>query len=287
MNISSPINIAAPTISDIARVASGQESAQARANPIPPVDPTNENANILNRENPNQNPNQTSQAANGEAVEERGAGNGQNANANGESADNSEGQSGESREQGQSQNPEQTSPSGQQLTEQELEQIKILAARDAEVRTHEQAHANAGGSLAGAPSYTYERGPNGQRYAVGGEVSIDVSPVAGDPEATIRKMEKVRRAALAPAEPSPQDRSVAATASQQAAQARSELTALRAAQSNQAGAGGNNSDSESQSSNGFGSAQANPSAVAERNRERISQAQPQAITVGNLLQAQA
>ncbi|WP_111976854.1 putative metalloprotease CJM1_0395 family protein [Algibacillus agarilyticus] len=113
----------------------------------------------------------------------------------------------------------------QEAQQDEAEQKKIaeLKERDQEVKTHEQAHASIGGQHAGAPSYEYEQGPDGKRYAVGGEVSIDVSPVPNDPEATIRKMDQVQRAALAPAEPSAQDRKVAADASskRQAAQAES------------------------------------------------------------------
>jgi hypothetical protein len=56
-------------------------------------------------------------------------------------------------------------------------------------------------------------------YAVGGEVQIDTSP-AGSPEATIRKMQQIRRAALAPSQPSGTDRAVAAQASQIETQAR-------------------------------------------------------------------
>lgn len=113
-------------------------------------------------------------------------------------------------------------PSPQQ---QRLEQLEIakLVSRDQEVRTHEQAHAAVGGRYAGAPSYTYERGPDGKRYAVGGEVGIDTSPIPNDPEATLRKMEVVIRAALAPAEPSAQDRQVAAQAQAQMAEARAQL----------------------------------------------------------------
>lgn len=113
-------------------------------------------------------------------------------------------------------------PSPQQ---QRLEQLEIakLVSRDQEVRTHEQAHAAVGGRYAGAPSYTYERGPDGKRYAVGGEVGIDTSPIPNDPEATLRKMEVVIRAALAPAEPSVQDRQVAAQAQAQMAEARAQL----------------------------------------------------------------
>lgn len=109
---------------------------------------------------------------------------------------------------------------------QEQQQIASLASRDREVRSHEQAHAAVGGAYAGAPSYTYQRGPDGQTYAVGGEVGIDVSPIPGDPQATLRKMEVVQRAALAPAEPSAQDRRVAAQAQAQASQARTELAEM-------------------------------------------------------------
>ena len=104
-------------------------------------------------------------------------------------------------------------------------QITELIGRDREVRAHEQAHSAVGGSYAGAPSYTFKRGPDGRSYAIGGEVSIDAGAIANDPAATIRKMEQVQRAALAPAEPSGQDRSIAARAQVLAAQARSELSA--------------------------------------------------------------
>ena len=103
-------------------------------------------------------------------------------------------------------------------------QITELSVRDREVRAHEQAHSAVGGSYAGAPSYTFKRGPDGRSYAVGGEVSIDVGAIANDPAATIRKMEQVQRAALAPTEPSSQDRSIAARAQVLAGQARTELS---------------------------------------------------------------
>ncbi|MFT7286148.1 MAG: hypothetical protein ACI87W_000252 [Halieaceae bacterium] len=114
------------------------------------------------------------------------------------------------------------------LTEQERQQRSELSARDREVRAHEQAHANVGGRYAGSPSYTYQRGPDGRQYAVGGEVSIDTSPVPGDPQATIEKARVVRRAALAPTQPSPQDRAIAAEATATEQQARAELLAQKA-----------------------------------------------------------
>jgi len=127
-------------------------------------------------------------------------------------------------------------PSPQQ---QRLEQLEIaeLATRDREVRAHEQAHAAVGGSYAGAPSYTYARGPDGQRYAVAGEVSIDSSAVAGDPQATLSKMEIIVRAALAPTEPSAQDLRVAAQAQAQMVQARVELAELRLSEAAEGQAG--------------------------------------------------
>lgn len=113
----------------------------------------------------------------------------------------------------------------QGLSEQELKQLTELKARDREVRAHEAAHQAVGGQYAGAMSFTYKRGPDGAQYAVGGEVSIDLSPVQGDPQATIEKMRVVRAAAMAPAEPSGQDRAVAAHAMQIMLQAQSELSA--------------------------------------------------------------
>ena len=111
-----------------------------------------------------------------------------------------------------------------QQEQQDAEQIKELKARDIEVRIHEQAHSSVGGQHAGSPSYEYQRGPDGTNYAVGGEVQIDVAEIAGDPRATIEKMQTVRAAALAPAEPSGADRSIAADATQKLAAAQAELS---------------------------------------------------------------
>ena len=103
-------------------------------------------------------------------------------------------------------------------------QIQSLKVRDREVRAHEQAHVAAAGGLAkGGASFNQVRGPDGRLYAIGGEVQIDTSPVSGDPRATIAKAQRVRRAALAPAEPSGQDRQVAAQASATEREARTEL----------------------------------------------------------------
>lgn len=111
----------------------------------------------------------------------------------------------------------------QPLDEAELRQVQQLRRRDTEVRAHEQAHlAAAGQYAAGGPSYSYQTGPDGRRYAVGGSVPIDMGE-APTPAATIQKMRTVKRAALAPAKPSAADRRIAAQASMNEMKARQEL----------------------------------------------------------------
>ncbi len=114
--------------------------------------------------------------------------------------------------------------SGDELTEEEKKVVHELKKIDREVRAHEQAHKSAAGPYArGGASYQYKTGPDGKQYAVAGEVKIDTSEVPNDPKATIRKMQQVRRAALAPKDPSMQDRLAAAEASRKAAKAQIEL----------------------------------------------------------------
>ena len=112
--------------------------------------------------------------------------------------------------------------SEQDLSNAQRQAVNDLKQRDLEVKAHEQAHMAAGGPVVqGGATYQYQTGPDGKLYAVGGEVKIDVSPER-TPEATIRKMQQIRRAALAPAQPSSTDRAVAAQALQIEAQARME-----------------------------------------------------------------
>ncbi|MCK5122471.1 MAG: hypothetical protein KAQ91_10830, partial [Methylococcales bacterium] len=110
------------------------------------------------------------------------------------------------------------------LSKTEQATVQKLKNRDNEVKAHEQAHLSAAGGIAlGGANFSYTSGPDGVRYATGGEVSIDTSPVHGDPAATLRKADIIRRAALAPASPSAQDQSVANSASTMASKARAEL----------------------------------------------------------------
>ena len=115
--------------------------------------------------------------------------------------------------------------SDDELNHKDENRIEELKTTDSHVRAHEAAHLAAAGGLAkSGASFTYTKGPDGKLYATGGEVSIDTSK-ADTPEATIQKMARVRSAALAPSDPSGQDRSVAAKASQISAQAAQELAA--------------------------------------------------------------
>ncbi|MCO7191140.1 MULTISPECIES: putative metalloprotease CJM1_0395 family protein [unclassified Pseudoalteromonas] len=131
-------------------------------------------------------------------------------------------QEGEQGDQGNQQDQQELSDREQAELEAEQAQIQELKERDREVRLHEEAHARVGGQYAGSPSYEYQRGPDGNNYAVGGEVMIDVAPT-GDPRETIDKMQTVRAAALAPAEPSGADRAIAADATAKIAQAQADL----------------------------------------------------------------
>lgn len=109
-----------------------------------------------------------------------------------------------------------------ELSDEEKKEVEELHQRDNQVRQHEYAHIAAAGAYAQGVSFSYQAGPDGQRYAVGGEVSIDTSPVQDNPDATIAKASVIRAAAIAPADPSAQDRQVAAAATRMEAAARAE-----------------------------------------------------------------
>ena len=102
------------------------------------------------------------------------------------------------------------------------QEIRELQMTEQEVIVHEQAHKSVGGSLTGTVSYTYTQGSDDRRYIDDGEVSIQ-SKEGSTTEETIAILERVRAAALAPAEPSPQDLRVAASASSQIQQVRGEI----------------------------------------------------------------
>lgn len=101
-----------------------------------------------------------------------------------------------------------TAPEPLQASREKQRVLQALQTRDREVRAHEAAHLSAAVNLAtGGASFSYQTGPDGRQYAVGGEVSIDTSP-GSSPDETIRKAQAIRRAATAPAQPSSQDQQV-------------------------------------------------------------------------------
>ena len=101
-------------------------------------------------------------------------------------------------------------------------EIKELELTEEEVIVHEQAHKAVGGGVTGSITYTHTEGPDGKRYINGGEVSINTKEGA-TAEETLKILEKIKAAALAPADPSPQDLRVAASATAQIQQTRAEI----------------------------------------------------------------
>lgn len=105
-----------------------------------------------------------------------------------------------------------------QLTPEEQAEVAKLAARDREVRAHEAQHAAAAGSMAGGIEYSYEKGPDGKMYAVGGKTRIIMS-ASSTPEEALVKARQLRSAANAVTDPSGQDKAVAAAAGKMEADA--------------------------------------------------------------------
>lgn len=197
-NVASTYNLSAPVAYQPAgRQAVSQESTELKSSTFRPAEQSAEASRQQNRRAPEDNPAQN-------AEEDRLAKTGKSSTPVEEQEQRKDRAQKEQRE-----------------SEQKI--VDKLSARDREVRAHEQAHAAVGGQYAGSPTYTYQRGPDGVNYAVGGEVKIDTSPIPNDPEATLRKAEQIARAANAPADPSGQDRVVASQAAKMAQQARIEI----------------------------------------------------------------
>ncbi|MBX0925720.1 hypothetical protein I9V95_03465 [Campylobacter jejuni] len=116
---------------------------------------------------------------------------------------------------------------GVELSQKEVAQVRELQSIDRNVKAHEAAHQAAGGGLAGAASFTYTRGPDNQMYATAGEVPISMQK-GNTPEETIANARQIAAAAMAPADPSPQDYKVAANATKMEFEARAEAMKLKA-----------------------------------------------------------
>ncbi len=117
------------------------------------------------------------------------------------------------------------------LAPEERQNLDRLKARDQEVRAHEQEHMTAAsGQAQGGPEFTYQTGPDGQRYAVGGSVHMGLESTPGDPEATRKEAQNIQSAALAPGSPSGQDYMVAAKAGRIESQAEQEVASKNTTQ---------------------------------------------------------
>ena len=95
-----------------------------------------------------------------------------------------------------------------ELDEADKDLVERLEQRDLEVRSHEQSHvAQAGEYARGAPTYTYQMGPDGKSYAVGGSLAVDVGKEA-DPVENQLKSQTLQAAAMGVDEPSAADAGV-------------------------------------------------------------------------------
>lgn len=146
-----------------------------------------------------------------------------------------------------------------QLSLQDQQVVARLKATEDKVKAHEAAHKAAGGAATGPVSYTYTRGPDGKNYVTGGEVPITIS-TGRTPQETITRMQQVIDAALAPSDPSPQDRAVAAQAAamQQAARQEQASAGTDATEGDQSVQEGGTAGNPRNSTNGLSGDEANP-----------------------------
>ncbi|MDD3324783.1 MAG: putative metalloprotease CJM1_0395 family protein [Sulfurospirillaceae bacterium] len=120
-------------------------------------------------------------------------------------------------------NDEKNTQNAEKLTAEQKIQIARLQAMDSAVKAHERAHISAGaGVILSGANFVYQKAPDEKLYAIGGEVTIDTSKES-TPQETIAKMQIVRTAALAPADPSSTDYQVASTATMISMQSRLEI----------------------------------------------------------------
>ena len=135
-----------------------------------------------------------------------------------------------------------------ELSLEEQRIVTELQAADTNVRAHEAAHMAAGGGLTSPASYTYERGPDNKMYAVAGEVGISTGE-GNTPQESLNKAQTIRRAALAPADPSPQDLKVAAQAASMEMSARAQIMQEKMAQNSQNTNNSNETSAENSTEN--------------------------------------
>lgn len=138
-----------------------------------------------------------------------------------------------------------------QLSDEEKLQVAKLQQRDSEVRTHEASHIAAGAGLTSGADFTYQKGPDSKMYAVGGEVEIDTSP-GRTPQETIQKAQQIKRAALAPSNPSPADLKIATNAASMEVSAKAQMQQLQQdSNNNESNGSTTNSNSKNSTKNPY------------------------------------
>ena len=137
---------------------------------------------------------------------------------------------------------ENSASGNKELTQQEQQEVMELKNTDAKVKAHEHAHkAAAVGLKTTGPNYEYETGPDGKKYAVAGDVNVSYAK-SSDPEVNLQNAQKLKAAALAPTDPSSQDRKVAQKADQEIAEAKREIMEEQAETEEEEEASETNSD---------------------------------------------
>ena len=137
---------------------------------------------------------------------------------------------------------ENSASGNKELTQQEQQEVMELKNTDAKVKAHEHAHkAAAAGLKTTGPNYEYETGPDGKKYAVAGDVNVSYAK-SSDPEVNLQNAQKLKAAALAPTDPSSQDRKVAQKADQEIAEAKREIMEEQAETEEEEEASETNSD---------------------------------------------
>lgn len=90
--------------------------------------------------------------------------------------------------------------------------LEALKKRDEHVRGHEANHTGAPGVITiGSPNYSFQIGPDGKPYAVGGKVTL-ATVGTKNPTVARERAGALKRAALANGDPSPQDLAAASSA---------------------------------------------------------------------------
>jgi len=103
-----------------------------------------------------------------------------------------------------------TNPSGKYDEQDFARVLEKFKSKDIEVMSHEQVHATIGHTTAPI-SYTYQQGPDGKMYRVGGSVRLDTS-IPDDPKAASFKLDMIKKAAIANPNPSGADIGIATKA---------------------------------------------------------------------------